>query len=289
MCASLPTGTSLNARGGQDDDRNAHISPVSTHGLANISTTAPPSVLSNTAETPVVNDASDANLLTLNATGELRYLGASSGAFFASCAAAFVRSSGSDSQSRTTAQGSAGRPPARITSPPDAPINLSWDEILLLLKSFEMWVHPLYPLMDPGALRDLVARHKNELSKDAPDGNILSSLQRVEITIVLVVLALGATNRSNTLKQLHLTADDLLYRIPSTPAPSAESLCAAALRHLRSCQDTIQSSVQYVQMLLLFCIYSSYGPVGSSQWQLAGLAIRVSLSNLPLHLRTYVH
>lgn len=97
-CASLPTGTPLSTLRRQNDDHRVHVSSTNTPSLAATSTTTPHSAVSNAVETAAVNDVSDANLLTPDASGELRYLGASSGAFFASCAAAFVRSSAFDEQ-----------------------------------------------------------------------------------------------------------------------------------------------------------------------------------------------
>jgi hypothetical protein len=223
-----------------------------------------------------VNDAPEASLLALNASGELRYLGASSGTFFASCAAALVRSSAANRQSRTQAPAETVRGAATTSRPTlDAPVSLSRDEIQLLLTSYEMWVHPLYPLFDPGTLRDLVNRYTDRLSNTPLVSGTLTVDQNIEMTILYVVMALGATNRSNTIKQLRLDCHSLADRVGSAPAPSPASLCAISLKHLDNCLEDLQSNVQYILMLLLFCIYSSYGPVGPSQWQLAGLAIRV--------------
>jgi hypothetical protein len=224
-----------------------------------------------------VNDAPEASLLALNASGELRYLGASSGTFFASCAAALVRSSAANRQSRTYAPAETARGAATTSRPTlDASVLLSQDEIQLVLTSYEMWVHPLYPLFDPGTLRDLVNRYADRLSNTPSMTSTFTVDQHMEMTIVYVVMALGATNRSNTIKQLHLDRHPLVDRVGSAPAPSPASLCAISLKYLDDCLEELQSNVQYIQMLLLFCIYSSYGPVGPSQWQLAGLAIRVS-------------
>ena len=223
-----------------------------------------------------MNDAPEASLLALNASGELRYLGASSGTFFASCAAALVRSSAANRQSRTQAPAETARGAASTSRPIfDAPISLSQDDVQLLLISYEMWVHPLYPLFDPGTLRNLVNGYADRLSNTLLVTSTLTVNQHIEMTIIYVVMALGATNRSNTIKQLRLNRDPFVDRVNLAPAPSPVSLCAISLKHLENCLENLQSNVQYIRMLLLFCIYSSYGPVGPSQWQLAGLAIRV--------------
>lgn len=276
-CSSVPTGTSINTLTQQSGCEQRHLTPVNNPALANSSVSAPQSAASVPVDTVTVNDASETSLLALNASGELRYLGASSGAFFASCAAALVQSPALGTNPPTPAQAEVARNyAARVTPESTMPINLSQDEISLLLISYEMWVHPLYPLLDLDTLRLLVNNHADCLSRDCLDVNAVPRSQRIETTIVLVVVALGATNRSNTIKQLRVTRDSLVERVASTTAPSASSLCAASLKHLNSSLENIQASVHYVQMLLLFCIYSSYGPVGPSQWQLAGLAIRVS-------------
>jgi hypothetical protein len=278
-CASLPTGTSLQTQSRQETvGRNlaqpdcVPISPSGSVPAGGSSAHAP-------SETLVVNDAPEASLLALNASGELRYLGASSGTFFASCAAALVRSSAANRQSRTHAPTETARGAATTFRPTlAAPISMGQDEIQLLLKSYEMWVHPLYPLFDSGTLRDLVNRYTDRLSNTSLVPSTLTVDQNIEMTIVYVVMALGATNRSNTIKQLRLDRHSIAGRVGSAPAPSPASLCTISLKHLDNCLEDLQSNVQYIRMLLLFCIYSSYGPVGPSQWQLAGLAIRVGLA-----------
>ena len=228
-----------------------------------------------------MNDAPEANLLALNASGELRYLGASSGTFFASCAAALVRSSAANRQSRSQATAETARGATTISrSDLDPPILLSPHEIQLSLTSYEMWVHPLYPLFEPDTLRDLVNGYADRLSNTPLVTSTLTVDQHIDMTIVYVVMALGATNRSNTIKQLRLDHHLHVEQAGSAPIPSPASLCALSLKHLENCLEDLQSNVQYIRMLLLFCIYSSYGPVGPSQWQLAGLAIRVCLAIL---------
>ena len=278
-CASLPTGTSFRTQtlqgiSGQNLAQPDGV-PISPSG----SVPAGGSSAQTPSETLVVNDAPEASLLALNASGELRYLGASSGTFFASCAAALVRSSAANRQSRTQAPAETARGAASTSRPIfDAPISLSQDDVQLLLISYEMWVHPLYPLFDPGTLRDLVDGYANRLSNTPLMPSTLTVDQHIEMTIVYVVMALGATNRLHTIKQLRLDHHPLVDRVGSAPSPSPTSLCAISLEHLDKCLEDLKSNVQYIRMLLLFCIYSSYGPVGPSQWQLAGLAIRVSPS-----------
>lgn len=275
-CASLPTGTSLQTQSRQETGGHNIAQPDSVLVSPSGSVPAGGSSTHTPSETLVMNDAPEASLLALNASGELRYLGASSGTFFASCAAALVRSSAANRQSRTQAPAETVRGAATTSRPTlDAHVSLSQDEIQLLLTSYEMWVHPLYPLFDPGTLRDLVNRYADRLSNTPLVTSILTVDQHIEMTIVYVVMALGATNRSNTIKQLRLDRHPLADQIGSATAPAPASLCAVSMKQLEYCLEDLRSNVQYIRVLLLFCIYSSYGPVGPSQWQLAGLAIRV--------------
>ncbi|KAJ8117397.1 hypothetical protein OPT61_g1385 [Boeremia exigua] len=236
-CASLPTGTPLGTRNPRTSRNEGSFRPNDA-------------VESSPSDEMFAQHAPEASLLALNASGELRYLGASSGALFASCAAALVRSSTTDRQPRQQLQSQEARESAPLpTSALDTPLSINQDEIDLLLKSYEMWIHPLYPLFDLDSLRSLVTRYRNQLTNGFSCTTVLSTEQHVEMTIVYVLMALGATNRSNTIKQLQKDHRELSDAAASTQA----SLFATSLK-----------------------------PVGASQWQLAGLAMRMTIE-LGLH------
>ena len=221
-----------------------------------------------------LDNAPEISLLALNATGELRYLGPSSGALFADYATALVRScsSGQDQHPwrrpcspRSDRAGEMGVGLGNDSQP------LTSEEIQLLLRSYEMWVHPLYPLLNLATLHSLVTRcgRLQEERARALEGGMWSQ-PNDEMAIFYLVMALGAMNRANTEKQLGSRATS------SAPPVSAAHLYASALRCFYLTTETLQPSILFIQIMLLICIYSSRGPIGSSQWQLAGLAMRVS-------------
>lgn len=150
------------------------------------------------------------------------------------------------------------------------------DEIRLLLRSYKMWVHPLYPLLDLEVLDNLVARCTVLQANSYPHQS-----QGQEVSIFYLVMALGATNYTNTLKQLNL---DPAQARPSDSASSPTYLYSVASKYFLSGEEQLRPSIVFIQIILLVCIYSSYGPIGSSQWQLAGLAMRVGALDPPFSL-----
>lgn len=97
-----------------------------------------------------------------------------------------------------------------------------------------------------------------------------------------LVLALGATNYANTLKQLQNDSDAPPADDVTTPPSPPHLYYAQALHYFNRVvqdQDRMETSVAVIQIVLLISIYSSYGqgPIGSSQWQLAGLAMRMAI------------
>ncbi|KAL6900582.1 hypothetical protein GGI43DRAFT_53246 [Trichoderma evansii] len=83
QCKDVPTGSSLKS---QDRDRTegSTLSP----GIISPSTQSQEIQASSTP----ADDAADLGIVALNATGEMKYLGPSSGAFFAAYASALARS-----------------------------------------------------------------------------------------------------------------------------------------------------------------------------------------------------
>ena len=143
-----------------------------------------------------------------------------------------------------------------------------------------MWVHPLYPLLETGELDGLVARCMARQS-----GEATNPFQGQELSIFYLVMALGAMNRSNTVKQLRLGCPTAT---PSDRLVSAY-LYSEASKHLTNSLEHKQfrPSIAFIRIILLVCMYSSCGPIGSSQWQLAGLAMRVrSCSMFPPPFRS---
>lgn len=214
-------------------------------------------------------DAPETGLLALNATGELRYLGPSSGSFFASYAASLARSCVPSQNIRSHASSTTDDQISneRIVTVANGNHVLSPEVIRLLTHSFRIWTLPLYPLFSNKDLGSLVARHEN--LHTTPRTEIME--RGCDLIIFYLVMALGAINASNTNKQRPNASSQATHTIPS-----ASILYAKALELFEHDVQHLRPSVVLIQILLLISIYSSYGPSGFSQWQLAGLAMRVS-------------
>ncbi|KAL7953982.1 fungal-specific transcription factor domain-containing protein [Trichoderma compactum] len=92
----------------------------------------------------------------------------------------------------------------------------------------------------------------------------------IEMMLFYLVMALGAINVENTLKQMRGQPEQEKKFSICTP-PTITRL---------------QPSIRFIQIIVMISIYSSYGSIGSSQWQLAGLAMRVcTISSLNGHFR----
>ncbi|CAH0053788.1 unnamed protein product, partial [Clonostachys solani] len=223
---------------------------------------------------PARSEAPDISLLALNATGEQRYLGPSSGAFFASYATALL-------QSCEPVLPAALRP-RRVGGPNQAQAHfiddrlpLQPDIIALLQKSYEMWVQPLYPLLSHEALASLADRCGK--LQNAPLSELVQSPESCsEMTVFYLAMALGAANHMSTCKQLGANQARGGFQDTSLSVPSSTQLYAMALQYFSTLGKEFHSSPMFIQILLLVCIYSSYGPIESSQWPMAGLAMRVS-------------
>lgn len=271
----MPTGTSL---------QPAH------HGLTSGTEQGPPGQLSSPSlvssstqpheiPDPSIPDdnAADIGMIALNATGEMRYLGPSSGAFFASYTSALVRSCISTQNlwniTTSTQQANAGK--KDVVSVNDLG-RLSAKDVNLFLRSYKMWIQPLYPVLNSDDLDMLVLRYNEGAEADNPDCG-LGLEKSVELMLFYLVMALGAINDMNTVKQMRIQPEQDRLSDLSTPRPSSVSLCTRVLRLMDRNSQKLHPSVGLIQAILLISIYSSYGPIGSSQWQLAGLAMRVFL------------
>ncbi|KAJ6447310.1 C6 transcription factor [Purpureocillium lavendulum] len=276
-CTNVPTGVQLQGMQSTSNDPAGGISqlqsPRARRASVQGSSNGPGHATGSDAASPDRNESvPEISLLALNATGELRYLGPSSGAVFANYAMALVRSIAASSTKRRR------HGPARAAT--ETPLMsgdneqqhcLSPHETRLLLQSYNMWVHPLYPLLDPEFLDDLVSRCSAfPSSRDAPPA------QGQELGIFYLVMALGSLNHTNTVKQLQLGPSTAVL---SERAASPAHLYSEASRHFVDSVEHMQlrPSISFIQIMLLVCIYSFSGPIGSSQWQLAGLAMRTAV------------
>lgn len=277
-CHRLPTGTPVSFRAHEliPQPAAAQCAPsTAAQADAGDSITTEPDRDAHD-EVPHTED-SNMSMLALNATGEQRYLGPSSGSFFASYAAAILRSC-APGQTHVHSEQAGTRNATK--TPQDAIgqyLPLQSSTVKLLQKSYEMWINPLYPLISLDNLSDLVTRcaeSQANHSESTPE----SIEQASEIGIFYLIMALGAMNCARTLSQLPPDASsELTSRTVATPSPT--TLYSLAMQSFQSLSANLQASVPVIQVLLLVCIYSSQSPLGPSQWQLAGFAMRVGRHN----------
>lgn len=223
-------------------------------------------------ETPHA-EGSNMSMLALNATGEQKYLGPSSGSFFASYAASILQSCAPGPTHVHSEQ--AGTRTATETSQEamEERLPLQPSMVKLLQRSYEMWINPLYPLISLHNLSELVTRCASSQANhpEFPSGSIEEAS---EMAIFYLIMALGAMNRARTLSQLPPDAfPEFTSRTMAAPSPT--TLYYFAMQSFQSLSANLQTSVPAIQVLLLVCIYSSQSPLGPSQWQLAGFAMRV--------------
>lgn len=264
----MPTGSSLKS---QD------------HGFTQGSTLSPgmisPSIQSQEMQAPSTpaDDAADLGIVSLNANGEMKYLGPSSGAFFAAYASALARSCFSMKNihniSLSSQQAEIGR--EKVYGSADKPDRLSSSDINLFLLSYKMWILPLYPILNSNDLDLLIRRYNEESGEDNSPLRQGGSEKDIELMIFYMVMALGAVNAANTIQQIRIPSDQKTFPDFSASRPSPISLCTQVLRLIDYNSHILHPSIGFIQVFLLISIYSSYGPIGSSQWQLAGFAMRV--------------
>lgn len=220
--------------------------------------------------------AADIGMLALNATGEMRYLGPSSGAFFAAYTSALARSCITSQSSPNTASNTQNAVSGRDTDTGFASpmLRLSYSDVHLFSESYKMWILPVYPILTSDDLDIMVMRYNEGPDLDSTECRRQPEVA-TEMMLFYLVMALGAINAENTLKQLRGQPEQEKTFRTSTPRPSPVSLCMRVLQLMDENFQKLHPSVRFIQIIVLISIYSSYGSIGSSQWQLAGLAMRV--------------
>jgi hypothetical protein len=277
----VPTGSSLKLESGEFTER-----PAPSPGIISPSTQSHEQGRSTPA-----GDAADIGMLALNATGEMKYLGPSSGAFFAAYASALAKSClstknfGNISLNSRQAEASG----VKRHRSANKPSSLSSDDIDLFLVSYKMWILPLYPVLNSDDLDMLVRRYTEEVGEDDSQSRQHGLEKSLELMIFYMVMALGAINAESTTQQVRSQSNqkDLSSIEASRQLPI--SLCTRVLQLIDYNSHMLRPSVSFIQVFVLIAIYSSYGPIGSSQWQLAGFAMRVLLSLFFSSLRAVHH
>ncbi|KAJ4988028.1 C6 transcription factor [Stagonosporopsis vannaccii] len=220
--------------------------------------------------------APEASVVALNATGDMRFLGPSSGIFFALYASAFAQLSGSGCENNRN------NPDTGFGSDTDRDIDedlpLSLETIRFLVQSYRIWIEPLYPILDSETVDALIL-------KCLPIQVLNTSLtgrtngEVVDLSIFYLVLALGSINQNSTVE---------LMRNESFRSLDVSSalLYRKALKYINIAAQRSVPSIPFVQILLLFSIYSMHGPIATSQWQVVGSAMRLAVE---LGLHSSVH
>jgi hypothetical protein len=238
--------------------------------------------------------APDISLLTLNATGELRYLGPSSGSFFAKYASNFARSFLSEDSKRVSQTGSQ---PLNVSSTgerlhlpavetgTDPMRHLTSRMSRFLLNCYSKWVQPMFPLLDQSYTKVVLEPFSTNLNEQDDITAPGHESQRVIMIIYLLVLALGAVHVTPHDHDSEEQACYIEYHDAfSSKKLSPDMFFVEALNHLDSMSQVMQPSIPLIQIILLICIYGGYKPSGNRQWQLSGIAIRVIIAASPFLL-----
>lgn len=255
-----------------DDDDN---DDVFVHDQAVVAAAAAAAAAGEGVSKDVDDIAADVAVLSLNATGELRFMGGASGVLFSKLIASIVKSSvhgGDDAADaaaplRSTLPASlASHPGRREGEAQDAIANDAppWDVAQHLLREYLQWTHMQYPIFHQSALQALFCSVYQPHSEPSP----------AEQTIFYLVMLIGAC-RSHV--------SQLEQEAATFPRATLFSRAMAWFAKVLPVDG-----IEGLQIVLLLTIYTSYQPTGSSQWHLLGIAMRVSfittLNSLPCPL-----
>ncbi|CEL03127.1 hypothetical protein ASPCAL04284 [Aspergillus calidoustus] len=216
-------------------------------------------------------------LLVFNATGEARYLGASSGSIFARFIANTARS--------VLPQGATG-PGLQPHVYEPSPVNRSavfsstnWRKSAtfpFLLRCYLKWVHSCYPLF---LAQDITALESMSYSEEPPR-------ESGDTTIIFyLIMAIGAVHAEQKHLLDHFQGDAGLRQYQndaSTRGVSSEAFYRKAIGVLASEPSNLTPRISLVQILILISIYASHRPSDNEQWHIVGMAMRIAIE-LGLH------
>lgn len=220
----------------------------------------------NAVQKEVGDIAANMAVLSLNATGEMRFMGGTSGVLFSRLIASTVKKGiqeGLESANEVPERRHTGH-----TQEYDATqnifdwvegasatfgISLSWETTQDLFKVYVQWVHTTYPIFHVSKIEDTVHMVHREPLTASP----------AQQTIYYLVMAIGAWHK------LHSQDDQGL---PCTYPAELFNLAILWVDRVLPLDG-----IEGLQIVLLLAIYSSYRPAGSSQWHLLGIAMRVRM------------
>ncbi|BCS19683.1 uncharacterized protein APUU_20115S [Aspergillus puulaauensis] len=217
-------------------------------------------------------------LLAFNATGEARYLGASSGSVFARFIANTARS--------VLPQGATGpglQPhvyePSHVNRPAVSFSPTNWRKsatFAFLLRCYLKWVHSCYPLF---LSQDIAALESMSYSEEPPR-------ETGDTTIIFyLIMSIGAVHAEQKHLLDHFQGDAGLRQYQhdaSTRGVSSEALYRKAIGVLASEPSNLTPRISLVQTLVLISIYASHRPSDNEQWHIVGMAMRIAIE-LGLH------
>ena len=260
---NIPTGESVASHISQSSVASSPVASTEyTQPPADRQEQLPSKGQEDTIEKEVGDIAANVAVLSLNATGEMRFMGGPSGVLFSRLIASTVKKylyntglgHSEESQSRflLSNQRSAPDPyhddsygPRDLRTMPPLEIAKSY------LTTYIQWVHLTYPIFHQATLDSLVC-----LVYEDP-----STLSASQWTIFYLVMAIGEWHQ------------DHLSEVSGPPGTSAAELFNCAMAWFDKVLPL--DGMEGLQVVLLLAIYSSYRPTGSSQWHLVGIAMRV--------------
>lgn len=260
---SIPTGETFVSHISQSSVRSSSLDGNEfTQPLVDRQEQSPSKGQDDAVEKEVGDIAANVAVLSLNATGEMRFMGGPSGVLFSRLIASTVKkylynadlgqneefkpgwllsSRGSVSHNYHDDAYSSGDaqtiPPLEIAKS--------------YLNTYMQWVHLTYPIFHQATLDSLVC----QVYEDSP------TLSASQWTIFYLVMATGEWHQN------HLT------EVSRPPGTSAAVLFNRAMTWFDRVLPL--DGMEGLQIVLLLAIYSSYRPTGSSQWHLVGIAMRV--------------
>lgn len=283
-CRSVPTGTRVEltrravagAAGASQQDYLEGNDGIESEDIIEHEDTAGQSLETDDNFSSAIS-APEISALALNATGETRYLGPSSGIPFTGHAAVITRrllsSRAPEHDRRTSGNFVQSHMPLALTDQDRVYEN---GEVKWLVEPYVKWVQPLYPLFETATLEETV-KTCQELEATDEHSHDHSPQHALRMAEYYLVLALGAVHSGNVSDEA--VRDQHSGDTPRLPSPKRDPtrLYLKSLEFFDSGSSDLQASILLIRVVLLMCIYGSHGKVGLGQWQLAGLAIRVSL------------
>lgn len=262
-CADVATGTRLQPLAGEGPATTVEPSAARTpHPEASA-----PSFEHVDPQNASTEPMPDASIVTLNATGDARYLGPSSGIFFALYANTYSQLSSSPRRRGERADHSAVQQ-ATNTPLSERGRSIDSDRATVLAQAFREWVLPLYPIFSSDDIESVRVRCIALEATQSPSVD-RSPQESSELAIFYLIMSLGAVYEDGAAKRVRRAPAD-----PSQGTPSA-SWYERALKYIDAGARSLVPSVSLIQILLLMSMYSMHSPVASTQWQLVGSAMRV--------------